>query len=88
MSPLNWWRVCRTCNEYYKESDNIGTWSCAYHPGLYNAEMDGDKFPNIPTSAVELPIHLIETTAVKTLTTIQCFYMVAQIKIMVHCFKF
>ena len=45
MSPLNWWRVCRTCNEYYKESDNIGTWSCAYHPGLYNAEMDGDKFP-------------------------------------------
>ena len=45
MSPLNWWRVCRTCNTYYKESDNIGTWCCAYHPGLYNAEMDGDKFP-------------------------------------------
>lgn len=45
MSPLNWWRVCRTCNTYYKESNNIGTWCCAYHPGLYNAEMDGEKFP-------------------------------------------
>ena len=45
MSPLDWWRVCRTCNTYYKESDNIGTWSCAYHPGQYNADMDGEKFP-------------------------------------------
>tara|TARA_A100001015_G_C15044888_1_gene742900 strand:- start:6288 stop:7088 length:801 start_codon:yes stop_codon:yes gene_type:complete len=45
MSPLKWWRVCRTCNTYYREIDNIGTWNCAYHPGLYNAEVDGPKFP-------------------------------------------
>ena len=45
MSPLEWHRVCLTCNKYYKEINNIGTWNCSYHPGAYNAECDGYKFP-------------------------------------------
>tara|TARA_B100001094_G_scaffold17594_2_gene15177 strand:+ start:52604 stop:53404 length:801 start_codon:yes stop_codon:yes gene_type:complete len=45
MSPLKWWRVCQTCNKYYQEINNIGTWNCKYHCGTYNADYKGTKFP-------------------------------------------